>query len=410
MKKLSLAVAAALLFTTGASFAASLSISPAVATATPGAGNPTTPASIAVQWDNSGLAAGEGDSIDAQVFFDSTKFTVNVTGDCAPGAAGEIIIAAVQLQSNTIPSGAVCNMTFTTTAGAVDGNAVALDLANTSVGNNGAPLAQQPAATDGVINVAVAAANPPTINFAPTTVNLATGNVGSQSPASVIAVTATGGAAPDVGSYNCGAQPAGFQVTNLANASIAVGSDPADMNATCTLGAAPQQAVLNCTRTGGAAVQITLNCPAGQAVAPVITPTPANGTALTCNGQPGSTQTTQVTLQNTGNAAATGVSCSTTGAGFSIQAQPTGTINAGASSSVVAACTVPAEGATITGTLNCTSGNAGSLSYPLSSLGQAAPVGSNLATIPSTSLWAKIGLIGLLAALGALVVGFRRHN
>jgi hypothetical protein len=130
MKKISLAVAAALCLTSGASFAASLAISPAAATAAPGAGNPTAPTPITVTWDNAGLAAGEGDSIDGNVLFDDTKLSAVVSGDCSVngGDPGDIIIAAVNIQGNTIPSGVICTITFTTLAGAADGDVIALRL------------------------------------------------------------------------------------------------------------------------------------------------------------------------------------------------------------------------------------------------------------------------------------------
>lgn len=298
----------------------------------------------------------------------------------------------------------ICTLTFTNTAGA-DGAVEPLTITDIS----------PPATTvnNGQLTIQAAPANPPTINFAPTTVNIPSGGApGATSQAAAIAVTAVGGAAPDTGSYNC-TVPAGFQVTNSSNPSIVAGSDPADMSVTCTLGAAATQATMTCARTGAAVtpVDITLNCPAGVVSSPAFTGNPTAGTTLTCNGSPGSTTVTQATITNSGNANATGVSCNVVGAGFAIQTQPAATINTGASSTVVVACTVPADGVTNSGTLTCTSGNGATIAYPVASTGIATPVGPTVpATIPSTSLWAKIGLIGLLAALGMLVVGFRRHH
>jgi hypothetical protein len=37
-------------------------------------------------------------------------------------------------------------------------------------------------------------------------------------------------------------------------------------------------------------------------------------------------------------------------------------------------------------------------------------VPTQAAIVPASSLWSKIGLVGLLAALGMLVVGFRRQH
>ena len=105
--------------------------------------------------------------------------------------------------------------------------------------------------------------------------------------------------------------------------------------------------------------------------------------------------------------------CNVTGAGFAIQTAPAATVAAGGTTSVTVACTVPADGApAITGTLDCTTTApaGGALTFPLSSVAQTAVVPSQPETIPATSLWAKIGLIGLLAAVGVLLVGFRRQS
>lgn len=412
MKKLNLAIAAALFLTTGASFAASLSITPAAATATAGAGNVTSPTPITVVWDPAGYAAGSGDSIDAQVLFDATKLTAsNVTGDCAAGAAGEIIIAAVQLQSNTIPAGTICSFTLTTTAGAVAGNVIPVDLTGVTVGTNGAADAVQPTVNDGTVTIQAPAANPTTVNFAPTTVNLANGGLaaGQTSPASIVAVTTAGGVDP--GSYTC-TVPAGFQLTNASANNIPANSDPADISVTCTLAAAGFQGTSTCTRTGGANVALTLNCPAGQAaVSPTLTATPPSGTLLTCNGSPGGTQVTGISIQNTGTGPTAGLTCSTVGAGFTVQQQPQGVVAVNGTTNAIVSCSVPANGVTINGTLNCQSANGGNtITFPLASTGQASVAPTQPATIPSTSLWAKIGLVGLLAGLGLLMVGFRRHS
>lgn len=409
-------LAAGLFAVSGVTFAQSVTFG----TPTPAQGPAGTVFDVAVNFTAGGGAAAY--QVDVAIPAEFTNVTpTNATGVCAVGnpQAGAMRVSDFDAGLQPLASGEICTIQVTIAAATPDGTY------NFSTCASGACLT--PRASDGGganigafsvdygpgFIVGAAPADPPTINFNPTTVNLpAGGAIGATSGSSPIAVTATGGTAPDAGSYDC-TVPANFQVTNSSNPSIVAGTDPNDMSVTCTLAAAAQQATMTCTRTGAVAtpVDIELNCPAGQVVAPAFTTTPPNGTALTCNGTPGSTATTQVTIQNSGNAAATGVTCSTAGAGFSIQQQPSGTINAGASSVVVASCSVPANGVTINGTLNCTSGNgAGPVSFPLSSTGSAIVAPTQAATIPSTSLWAKIGLIGLLAALGALVVGFRRHS
>ncbi len=159
-------------------------------------------------------------------------------------------------------------------------------------------------------------------------------------------------------------------------------------------------------RGGAAEVIVAPDAPTGVIIGQPIVSTPANGTTLTCNGTPLSTQTTQVVLRNLSSEAATGATCSTAGAAFAIQQPPTGTIDAGGFSPVVVACNVPALGApAVTGTLNCSVENSVFV-FPLASLAQ--PAAASIA-VPSTSLWARIGMVGLLATLGSLAIGLRRR-
>jgi hypothetical protein len=308
----------------------------------------------------------------------------------------------------------VVNVNFTTLANTGVAT-LTIDPAQSNFVNGGFADTPFTAVDNGSITLAAAPLDPTNIGFAPTTVNLANGGniAGQQSAASVVAVTTIAGSGVDPGSYSC-TQPAGFTLTNATANNIAAGSDPADISVTCTLAGAAFSANSTCTRNAGAdtAVTLTLNCPAG--AGPALSSTPANGATLTCNGAPTSVVTTSVTISNTGTAQMQGVTCGVTGAGFAIQTAPAATVNAGGSTSVVVACTAPAEGApAITGTLDCTTTApaGGALSFPLSSLGVTGPVSpTTQLTIPATSLWAKVGLIGLLAAVGVLLVGFRRQS
>jgi hypothetical protein len=404
MKKLSLAVASALLLISGSSFAASLSISPAAATALPGAGNPTNPTPINVVWDNTGLAAGQGDSIDGTVTFDATKLSASVTGDCAlnGGMPGEIIIAAVNIQGNTIPSGNICVMTFTTLAGAALGNVIPLDLANTVVGDGGVAINPQPPATDGTITIQAAPpATGPTLTFAPATGStIVSGNN--------ITVTPSGGQAGGTSNYSC-TVPAGVTITNNPG-SIATSGAAATLNVSCPAGTA--DASTTCTSTGGGGAPATYNIDCPAAAAPILGVNPPNGTLLECNGQAGSSQQTSVVFSNTGTGNVTGLTCSTVGAGFALTTPPSATVIPGATTTATVTCTVPADGAAAnTGTLNCSStAPGGALAYPLSAIAQSAAVPTQAAIVPASSLWSKLGLVGLLAVLGMLVVGFRRQH
>lgn len=404
MKPLHLAVATALYLGATAVSAATLSISPANSTAQPGAGNPTSPTTITVQYDNTGYAAGNGDSIDADVIYDATKLSVTVTGNCNGGTPGDVIIAAADGASNSIASGPICTMTFTTLAGAALGNVIALDLQNVNVSSNGVTDPIQPVVTDGTITISAAPpANAPILTFAPPGGTVVSGGSFSITPSS--------GQAGGSAAYTC-TPSAGVVLTNGAG-TINTGGAAVSVGATCS--AAGPDGSVACTHTGFAGstaspVNFVIDCPL--APAPVLASTPANGTTLTCNGTPGSAVTTQATIQNTGNANMTGVSCTVAGASFVLTTAPTPIIAGGSSSNAVVTCTVPAANApAATGTLSCTTTApaGGALSFPLSSSG-AVVVPAVAILVPASSLWSKIGLIGLLAALGMLMVGFRRHQ
>jgi hypothetical protein len=245
-------------------------------------------------------------------------------------------------------------------------------------------------------------ATPPTLTFAPASGTIASG--------ASFTITPSGGQAGGSATYTC-TPPAGVTLTNGAGA-ISTGGAAVTVTPTCPAG--NPDGSLSCTHTGGAGstaspVTYTVDCPA--AAAPVVAGNPPPG-ALTCNGNAGSTQTTSVTFTNTGTGNATGFSCAVGGAGFSLQTPPAATINSGGgSTTATVACTVPADGAApINGTLNCSGTGVGPFAYTVSSVAVSAAVPTQAAIVPASSLWSKIGLVGLLAALGMLVVGFRRQH
>lgn len=342
------------------------------------------------------------------------RVTVTGTGAADFGCVENVVGTLRCVASSAVTSATyVVNVNFTTlaTAGVAP---LTIDPAQSNYVNGAFADTAFVSIDNGSVTLADAPPDPTNIGFSPTTVNLTNGGnvAGQQSAASIVSVTTIAASGVDPGSYSC-TVPAGFQLTNAAQAGIPAGSDPADISVTCTLAGAAFQGISTCTRNSGADtdVQLTLNCPT--AAGPVLASSPANGTTLTCNGAPGSVVTTGVTINNTGDAQMTGVACNVVGAGFVISQAPSPTVNAGGSTTVSVGCTVPAEGVTSNGTLNCTTTApaGGALSFPITSLGVAGPVSPTTpALIPSTSLWAKIGLVGLLAALGLLVVGFRRHD
>lgn len=260
--------------------------------------------------------------------------------------------------------------------------------------------ATAPTSNNGTITVQ--AATPPTLTFAPASGTIVSG--------AGFSITPSGGQAGGSANYTC--TPTNAGTVNFTNGNGTINQGGAAVNVTATCAASGADQPISCTHTGGAGgttspVNYTVDCPA--APAPVLASTPANGSTLTCNGAAGATVTTQATIRNTGNADMTGVACNVTGTGFSLTTAPSATITAGNQSNAVVSCTVPATGSN-TGTLSCTTTApaGGALSFPLSS---SAPPPVPLPTvIPTNSLWSKLGLVGLLAVLGLLAVGFRRQH
>lgn len=334
-------------------------------------------------------------SVSGRVTFDTTQ--LNVTSSNATcqvnDALGRVSFLGSSLPAPQFPAGTqtLCTLTFTAEAAAPDGTV--LDLVFPAANLDPPATTANP----GRLTVAVVTAAGPTLTFAP--------NGGTVTSGTNITVTPSGGEAGGSSDYSC-AVPAGVTVTNSAG-TINTGGAAATLAVSCPAGTA--DASMTCTREGGSDVVFAVDCPS--APAPVLSSSPATGTALICNGAANSVQTTSVVISNTGNADMTGVSCSVTntvGTSFALTTAPSATIAAGASSTATVTCTVPATGSpTSTGSLNCTTTApaGGALAFPISS-----QVFVPSAVIPATSMWSKIGLIGLLAALGMLMVGFRRSH
>jgi hypothetical protein len=293
------------------------------------------------------------------------------------------------------------NIAFSTTATA---GVSTLNFDQTQTNFVNAAFADTPftAVTNGSVTTMAVVALPPALTFAP-----AGGTVLSGSN---ITITPSGGQAGGSATYTC-VPGGGVIATNPAGA-IATGGAAVSMNVSCPAG---PDGSLSCTHTGGAGstaspVNYTIDCPAVPQAN--VQANPGTGTALGCNGPAGSTQTAQVGFTNTGNADATGFACVVGGAGFTLQQAPSATIaQGGGTTAAVVACTVPADGAPpIAGTLTCNGGVAGTgpFAYTLSSQAQNQGGLTQATIVPASSLWSKVGLVGLLAVLGMLVVGFRR--
>jgi len=400
-------IAVALLLAAVGASASTLTISPNPASAVQGAGNSTTPSgTLQVLYDNASGGASTVSGLEFEITFDDTDLDLTVAAvspySCQYiAASGLITIIGFDAGGVALPSANTCNLTFVTAAGAATGEIKPLAFQNiVASGNNNVA----PAATNGVINIIAAPlANPPILTFAPPGGTVVSG--GS------FTITPSGGQVGGSANYTC--TPAGGVVLSNGAGVINTGGAAVAVGATCPAG---PDGTVACTHTGFAGstaspVNFTIDCPV--APAPVLSSSPANGTILTCNGAPGAAVTTQATIQNTGNANMTGVTCNVIGAGFALTTAPTPIIAGGGSSNAVVTCTVPAAGApTATGTLSCTTTApaGGARSFPLSSSGQTTPTFVAPDIIPASSLWSKIGLIGLLAALGMLMVGFRRQQ
>lgn len=219
------------------------------------------------------------------------------------------------------------------------------------------------------------------------------------------------------GATSFGAAPAGTISVN--------GGSTGTIPLTCTLpnsgGAAT--ATLTCTETDantpapGAARTWSLSCPQGTPVpgpgfgASPATNTPA--TAISCSGQAGTTVQRQIVVTNNGNpGAGSALDFTCTGAGVvtSVTGGAATGLAVGASQTVTATCTVPADGVTTTGTVSCTSNAPGGpFVFNFSSTGSTLPPPvPRPAVVPASSTWSQIALIALLAGLGLAFVGFRR--
>lgn len=409
------ALAAALgLLLSGSSFAAEILTTPEPAFISPGG---DAVVSIAVVGD------GTTSAITGALEYDTTQFDAvavaagGVTcavNDAFSPTVGRVALAVVSL--GPLASSTVCTVTFT----AIDGAAEAsypLTFANVVFGNSPNPPAD--VANDGVLTVQLA---PPDVvlGFSPAANVVFPGGVSGTQVLADIDVTVASGSVGTGTVDNCvlgGTNPLSFAI--LSGAATVPPADTIDLQA--TLANTPISATLTCDLDdASAATQVVfqLSAPAGTPVpAPGYSSTPAPGTALTCNGQPGATTNTSVTIANDGFAGVGSdltYNCTVSGAAFTITSGAADTLAVGESTSVNVQCTVPEEDAPAAeGELNCTSNDTTTptADYPISSIAASGPPPiPQPNVVPASSLWSQISLIGLMAALGLLVVGIRRKG
>lgn len=216
---------------------------------------------------------------------------------------------------------------------------------------------------------------------------------------------------------NCtlsGADAASFSITS-GNPSTVPPAGSIGLQA--TLGAAALSATLTCDVADASAttsVSWPLTAPAGTVLqAPTLSSNPASGTAITLPTSYGAAVSSNIVVTPTGGDAGgpnATLAC-TASAGFTATAATlTFTPPGGASQNVVVGCTPGASSQS--GTVSCGgTDQSGTINWtwpvtcPAVSTAPPPP-----AFVPATSLWSKLALFGVFAALGMLVLGLRRNH
>lgn len=349
-----------------------------------------------------------------------TLTTADITSDfggaaCSINTPGTILCFATPTSGLLLPASITINLPFD--IGATEG-AEPLTFGTTAVfddGGNSVALVPDNG------SVTVSAAPPDVVlAFNPASNVVFPGGVSQTTTAASIAVTVASGTIGTGTIDNCVLSGPNAGAFTIVSGSATVPPDDS-IDLEVQLANTALNATLTCDLDDASAATtkvFTLSAPAGTPVpAPGYSSTPAAGTALTCNGQPGATTNTSITITNNGFAGAGSdltYNCTVSGAAFEITAGATDTLVVGESSQVSVQCTVPAEDAPpAEGNLNCTSndGAVPSADYPLSSIAATGlPAIPQPNVVPASSLWSQISLIGLMAALGLLVVGIRRKG
>lgn len=424
-----LLVAASLSAMCGSALAGTLSVTPSTATALQ-AGGATSPTPHSVVYTQA--ASGETtNNLQARLVYDATRLTGTVatgTDACQINTQGTVVILSVNNTSGLLASGTLCTIAFSSVAGATLGS-TALDLqADPALAEGCIDNAANPAActfVDASVSIITAPPNV-TLSYAPAAGSTITFPAGTALTTQNASITVTGGGTVGSGTVtNCGIAGAGAGAFGAAPANITVAAGATGtLPLSCTLpnsgGAAT--ATLTCTETdsdstAGVSRSWPLSCPQGTPVpGPGFGASPAPNTpatAISCSGQAGSTVQRQITITNNGNpGAGSALNFTCTGSGI-ITGLTGGTatgLAVGASQTVTATCTVPADGVTATGTVSCTSNAPGApFVFNYTSTGSTFPPPvPRPAVVPASSTWSQIALIALLAGLGLAFVGFRR--
>lgn len=221
-----------------------------------------------------------------------------------------------------------------------------------------------------------------------------------------------GDANPESLSVTCATASAGFSVTNggpySANSPAAMGTD-GTVTVTCSAGAAQQLGTMTCTETpridGVAGMPTSSNFPLDCPAAAVnIASAPAEGN-IDLFGVPAATLNGTITLTNTGSQST--LSCIATAgtANVALGVVPA-TVPAGGQAAIPFTCTAGGPGATLTGSIQCTTQDPdaeGTLDYTVNCTG----LSSN--PIPAINDLGKLLMVALVIGLGLLGLGARRQ-
>lgn len=355
-------------------------------------------------------------SYDDSILTGDPTSSSNVRCAVDPGTS-TIAVSRFSSDGEPLPSETICTVTFNVTAGtpvAVYPLAHDPDPVSTAFGDLGAnPI--DGTVNDGAINVV--AEGPPTISFDETPIVLA-GVYGTLQVATVpVTLTNGGGNNPaDTASYTCTA-PAGISVSPLTGGPVANGGSLTDLSVSCTLGDTEVSGNIECnaTNTAGSDEDFTIpvTCEAGSMAPPILTPTPGNGSTITTGaGAPGQVGTGALVVTPSGGAGVDPATITCSPSTASLTVSPAGVqsfLPGAAARTFSVGCTLTQEPQEFMGGVTCagTDGD-GPVEW---SFDVSCPAGVIAPTfVPASSLWSKLALFGIFAALGLLVLGLRRNH
>ncbi len=381
-------------------------------------GAPGSTATLTVVYTGDGVTA----ETEVTLGFDNTHITIsNPTSSngaqCFATNPTTLRIVPPSGGATALPNGPTtyCSYDVQIAAGAPDGTVIPFTANSIECWNTGGTAETCTLTATSAVTVQTA---PPDVvlGFAPASAVAFPGGTSGTSTTASIAVSVASGSIGTGTVSNCvvgGTNASAFSVTGGVPATVPpVGS----IDLSVTLANAALAATLTCdVADAGTATTHTWNltAPAGTPVpAPGYSSNPAPGAAINRTGTPGSSCNSSVVITNNGFAGAGSdltYNCSVAGADFTIASGASGTVAVGSSATVSVAVACPADGTSVTDTLTCTSNDpaVSTATYALSANGQAfvAPT-----FVPASSLWSKLALFGIFAALGMLVLGLRRNH